>query len=238
MNKKSVLICIFVKTPGFSDIKTRLRLPKEYREKIFTLSALSTAYEINLLHMNFSKLKATWHISESSKDAANYWPLFDKERWFTSNQLGSSLGNRLAFAYNHYLKSYEYVFMIAADSPLITNKDIEYGIESLTQADFFLGPATDGGFYMFGGKKKICNDLWQVTPYSSVDTFNTLKKELMNVGKLAIGKPIGDMDFISDINPTVNGLKKRKSLNVFTKELVQTLELVDTSLKDGSWENL
>lgn len=71
-------------------------------------------------------------------------------------QTGSSLGRRLANAFNvAFDQGYAYVMAIDGDSPTLPVTYLERGLECLTEptVDVVLGPAVDGGYYGIGLKE-------------------------------------------------------------------------------------
>lgn len=70
----------------------------------------------------------------------------------TAMQTGSGLGDRLSMALSErfFFHRTEKIVVIGADDPTITRTLIEHAFALLDSCEYVLGPATDGGYYLFG----------------------------------------------------------------------------------------
>jgi rSAM/selenodomain-associated transferase 1 len=70
-------------------------------------------------------------------------------------QEGRDLGERMAHA---FARSFELgmdkVVLIGTDCPTIQSQHLNQAFEALTDSDLVLGPATDGGYYLIGMKRR------------------------------------------------------------------------------------
>ena len=70
-------------------------------------------------------------------------------------QEGQDLGERMAFA---FARSFEVgmdkVVLIGTDCPTLQSQHLNEAFEALTDSDLVLGPATDGGYYLIGMKRR------------------------------------------------------------------------------------
>lgn len=80
--------------------------------------------------------------------------IFPNNRYKKYTQCSGDLGIRMDYAFSIPFKNeYKQVVMIGADCYELTQHHIENAFSALTQHDFVLGPAADGGYYMIGMKK-------------------------------------------------------------------------------------
>jgi rSAM/selenodomain-associated transferase 1 len=70
-------------------------------------------------------------------------------------QEGHDLGERMA---NAFARSFELgmdkVVLIGTDCPTLQSQHLNQAFEALTNSDLVLGPATDGGYYLIGMKRR------------------------------------------------------------------------------------
>ena len=70
-------------------------------------------------------------------------------------QEGQDLGERMA---NAFARSFELgmekVVLIGTDCPTLQSNHLNEAFEALTHSDLVVGPATDGGYYLIGMKRK------------------------------------------------------------------------------------
>jgi rSAM/selenodomain-associated transferase 1 len=70
-------------------------------------------------------------------------------------QEGQDLGERMA---NAFARSFELgmdkVVLIGTDCPMLQSEHLIQAFEALTHSDLVLGPATDGGYYLIGMKRR------------------------------------------------------------------------------------
>jgi rSAM/selenodomain-associated transferase 1 len=70
-------------------------------------------------------------------------------------QDGQDLGERMAHAFARSFESgMEKVVLIGTDCPTLQPQHLNQAFEALTHSDLVLGPATDGGYYLIGMKRK------------------------------------------------------------------------------------
>lgn len=70
-------------------------------------------------------------------------------------QEGQDLGQRMAHAFARSFESgMDKVVLIGTDCPTLQSQHLNQAFEALTHSDLVLGPATDGGYYLIGMKRK------------------------------------------------------------------------------------
>ncbi|WP_107037560.1 TIGR04282 family arsenosugar biosynthesis glycosyltransferase [Brumimicrobium mesophilum] len=146
MNSNNALI-IMTKNPELGKCKTRLA---------------KTLGDEKALEIYIQLIDYTAEISKEIKaDKFIYSTdiLTDKGRWESSNtffsiQSQGDLGDRMNNAIQNVLGlGYEKVIVLGSDCAEINADDISNAFEQLSNEDFILGPALDGGYYLIGMKK-------------------------------------------------------------------------------------
>jgi rSAM/selenodomain-associated transferase 1 len=70
-------------------------------------------------------------------------------------QEGQDLGERMANAFARSFESgMEKVVLIGTDCPTLQSQHLNEAFEALSNSDLVLGPATDGGYYLIGMKRR------------------------------------------------------------------------------------
>lgn len=218
--KSTSAFAIFVKTPGFSEIKTRLAqsIGKESAEDFFKFSLAATEeYVLHALKDSQGKMSVYWAVCEEGAQLHPLWTNFP-----VIIQGNGSLGEKLYQVQNVLLKKHEYVFMIGADSPQLNFKILLQALTAKEHANHIIGQTEDGGFYLYGGNIAMDKEFWTSIHYSC----ETTSKELME--KAGASKFIEleknfDIDTIFDLKklanlPTQNLLPKQKAIVQWAKE--------------------
>ena len=117
-----------------------------------------------------------------------------------SDQQGSDLGERMAFAMSVALQIYEKVIIVGTDCPDINQEYINDAIIALDDADAVIGPASDGGYVLLG-LRKFSPDLFNNIEWSSDKVLAQTQKVLNDLSwsykELGI---MHDLDRPEDLN--------------------------------------
>ncbi len=188
-------LAIFVKTPGLSPVKTRLA------RGIGTASAIC-----------FHKLaaRATAEVVSASGDAIQpYWALAEDDPLAHANwtqfpcitQGSGNLGDRLHRVHAQLQARHGATLMIGTDIPQITPPLILAATDALVRShvNHVLGPANDGGFWLFGSKCEIGSGIWNAIPYSTPETAQALRDELADAGQIESLPTLTDIDTAADL---------------------------------------
>jgi rSAM/selenodomain-associated transferase 1 len=186
---RSAAIAIFVKTPGLSPVKTRLA-------KTLGSVAAESAYRLSV--------KA---IEQTVKtvDADSYFAVAEQAGLKNSLWQGleclqtgpGCLGQRQHHIYQTLLRRYQQVILIGSDSPQLTAIRLQQAIEALKTEQFVMGPARDGGYYLFAGKCQLSQTFWTNLSFSRADTCDNLLAALP--AKAHLLAPLTDLDTVEDI---------------------------------------
>ncbi len=199
--KKTAIAC-FVKTPGVSELKTRLAksIGREKAQEFHSLSCQTLARTLKKVRGQSDSFYPYWSVAEDKARSFDIWKDF-----FTLSQGGGELGQRLHYSYQTLRQIYQQVLFIGADSPQLSTEIIQKALLALNSHDFVLGPAQDGGYYLFGGKLKLEYEDWLSVPYSTEKTLSVFQSILEKKGSVALLGPLTDVD-------TIDELKKLKEI--------------------------
>jgi rSAM/selenodomain-associated transferase 1 len=186
----STAIAIFVKTPSLSPVKTRLaaeiggNAAKEfYRQSLKAIQETIKAVDII----------PYWAIAEENGLNDPLWQSFSCLHTGEGN-----LGERQHRIYEILLKEHDHVLLIGGDAPQLSKEILEQAINELLTNDFVIGPARDGGYYLFGGRLSTNQKSWISVPWSTSITRESLEETLSS-------KPI-HLPILTDVD-TKNNLE-------------------------------
>ena len=113
-------------------------------------------------------------------------------------QQGEDLGIRMLNAFQDgFSRGYEKIIIIGSDMYDLDQADLEDAFRALSQNDFVVGPAEDGGYYLLGMKKLkpelFTNKDWGTSTVLT-DTLTDLKDE-----KKVLLETRNDVDYYEDI---------------------------------------
>ncbi len=190
MNSKNLLL-IFTRNPELGKCKTRLAAT------VGGQAALDI-YNFLLNHTvqitkNLTTDKIVYYSEEIWKN--DIWDIntFDKKL-----QKGLDLGERMSNAFkNGFEQGYQKIIIIGSDMYDLSQEDIENAFLKLSDNDYVIGPAEDGGYYLLGmtkwNKNLFKNKEWGTQTVLN-DTLNTLKNE-----KKQLLETKNDVDYYEDI---------------------------------------
>ncbi|TSE07824.1 glycosyltransferase [Aquimarina algiphila] len=194
LKEKNALL-IFTRNPELGKCKTRLAAT------IGDQAALDI-YTFLLQHtVNITKnLDVTKEVHYSVKVREN--DLWDDSVYNKKQQTGYDLGIRMEHAFAEcFGEGFERVVIIGSDMYDLSQKDLELAFLELETHDYVLGPAEDGGYYLFGMKslnsQVFKNKNWG-TDTVLQDTLEDLKEN--NIKLLEVRNDIDYYDDIKDIS--------------------------------------
>ena len=187
-------IAIFVKTPGYSPLKTRLAatIGQSLAEEFHQLSAKAVEAVVRVASKR-TRAIPFWAVAEADAVSDPVWDEFP-----TISQGTGDLGTRLSHVNQILSTKYDYVIFLGADAPQLP---VDYLIQavnhlsSFTDRDqFVVGPASDGGFYLFGTQLCLSQETWLNIPYSESNTTEKLLKQIQNKGDVHLLPVLTDVD--------------------------------------------
>ena len=188
-------LAIFVKTPGFSPIKTRLAASIGTRAAI-EFHCLAARAVAEVAGAAGDGLQPCWAVAERAAMGDPLWQ--DLPRLWQGE---GSLGERLHQIYFTLQATHERVLLVGADAPQITPALLRRAVNVLESGNrpFALGDARDGGFWLFGGRESIARETWYGVRYSQADTAAQLRNALRIQGEVATLPTLNDVDAGQDL---------------------------------------
>lgn len=167
-------IAVFVKTPGLSSVKTRLAatIGHQLAEAFFHLARAANEAVLTQAIPHFAKqgieLSCYWAVGEQQ---GLQHPMWRSEVMQVMHTGDGGLGERMHHVYSTLLETHDFVMLMGIDSPQNSAGNLLGAAEFLCQPDSLLiGPALDGGFYLFGGNTPVSLERWAAVEYGRDDT--------------------------------------------------------------------
>ena len=197
-----IAIAAFVKTPELSPVKTRLArdLGSEGALAFYRMSYRSVESVLEASR-NTNRVEYRWHPHWAVAEEAGLasWVGFP-----TIWQGEGGLGERLATIYHLLWQGHDAVFFVGADCPQIDLPTLETAAAELAESPFVMGPARDGGFYLFGSRVPVSKEIFQNVKYSADDTRDALIDGLAPLGETALIHPLTDVDHQGDLRTVLD----------------------------------
>ena len=193
-------IAVFAKTIGLSPVKTRLfaRIGQEKAEAFYRLSIACVKEVLEKVAIENPDAFAHWVLAEEEAPMRTEWNSFPAF-WTGEGELGDRLSN----VSHQLLKNHDAVFLIGTDSPQMSPDRVLQIIEKLEAnpvCQHIVGPAIDGGFWLWGSREALPLEIWQRVPYSTSTTLETLLREVNDHGHhVIIDQELQDVDELKDL---------------------------------------
>ncbi|MGI9350763.1 MAG: TIGR04282 family arsenosugar biosynthesis glycosyltransferase [Rhizobiaceae bacterium] len=175
-------IAIFAKTAGLSPVKTRLAetVGRERAETFYQHSVASIENVVCEAVNSNPDFHPFWALAEAEAVELPQW------RNFPALWTGKGdLGERLANISEQLFKKHDAVIFIGTDSPQLTPRVFEFTHDFLQKCSYecLIGPATDGGFYLFGSASPLPRMTWETVTYSERSTLAELEEMIEQSGR-------------------------------------------------------
>ena len=219
-------IAVFAKTPGLSPVKTRLAagVGKADAEEFYRLS-ISAVTEIvtAACEQSNGRLVPYWALAEEEAIDLPVWGAF-RSLWTGDG----GLGQRLAQVFNRLFEDHDMVLLMGTDSPQLS-PDVILNACNLAEAKpgkCIIGPANDGGFYLFATTHPVESDIWTTVSYSVDTTFSQLSELLECHGSEVVQLESRiDVDDLQSLEILEDELRGRSSILLSAqKQLLNWLE--------------
>ena len=189
--RKSKALIIFIKNPLSGKVKTRIasQTSDDYALKVYKALLDHTRSVTESLEVT-RYLYYSEHIPESDD--------WDPLRYVKRTQSEGGLGIKMMEALKDALSDHEQVLIIGSDCIQINAHDIRAAFNKLDDYDTVLGPAIDGGYYLFG--TKTCNPVFlHDIPWSTeVVADKTLEAIISSGYSCHFTRPLSDIDYLED----------------------------------------
>lgn len=212
-------LAVWVKTPGVSPVKTRLAegIGAAAAEQFYRLATGAVAEVVRQAAERFGGIAPFWAVAEPGGQTA--WTGFP-----TVPQGTGGLGTRLSHVYDTLLARYPWVIFIGGDAPQVTPEALGEAARLAASGDWVLGPADDGGFYLFAGSRPLPRGLWENVPYSAADTGQLLADALRSLAPVRTLPPLFDVDTVAELRQLATVLRTQKALLPAQRALLHWME--------------
>lgn len=181
-------VAIFVKTPGLSPLKTRLAAGiGAQAAEAWYLRAADAVAEVAA---SVADLKPYFAVAEALGEARAFWHARAAEIDVPASAIGmleqgsGSLGQRMAHVHARLLERHRFALLLGADTPQVARAELAAARDWLDadEARLCLGPARDGGFWLFGSNRPIPLRAWLAPSYSTPQAAAQFQHALDGVG--------------------------------------------------------
>lgn len=230
-------VAVFVKTPGFSSVKTRLAQGIGETDAVsFHLASAGAVAEVMQEAATLTGMKPFFAVAERDALASFHWQALP-----TLDQGEGGLGERLHAVYSALQQAYGYAILLGADAPQLESGDLLAAARWLSDPQsprFSFGPAGDGGFWLFGGNRPLPQSVWLETPYSRKDTGGELLSRVSPQGEIQRLRGLNDADTEEDLRGILLELSRLEKPTPGQTGLADSLErfLRDRFTPDHSLE--
>ncbi|MCW0202075.1 TIGR04282 family arsenosugar biosynthesis glycosyltransferase [Rhodanobacter thiooxydans] len=195
-------LAIFVKTPGHSPLKTRLAAAIG-EDAALDFHRLASAAVAAVAKATRPLITPYWAVAEADDAAHAAWPDFP-----TIWQGEGGLGTRMHHVLETLLGRHDSVLLVGADVPQLTSGQLAQAAQALAEPPVacVLGPATDGGFWLFGANTPVPLATWQSVRYSRGDTCLALRKALPATENIVELPVLTDVDNADDLPRVLDAL--------------------------------
>ncbi|WP_299183094.1 TIGR04282 family arsenosugar biosynthesis glycosyltransferase [uncultured Aquimarina sp.] len=185
------LLMIFTRNPELGKCKTRLAAT------IGNQAALEV-YELLLDHtVTITKnLSVTKEVHYSTRIGQN--DIWDPTVYNKKQQEGKDLGVRMYNAFrNGFESGYTNIIIIGSDMYDLSEQDIENAFEALKNNEYVIGPAEDGGYYLFG-MKSLNSKVFQNKSWGTNTVLQNTLKDIQQTN-VKLLEERNDVDYYEDI---------------------------------------
>ena len=218
-------IAVFVKTPGLSQVKTRLaaKIGKESAEAFHLASTQSVVSVVQELSKS-ADVQGYYAVAEQAALNHDYWQDLPCV-W----QGEGGLGERMAHIYQALLAKHDFVLLVGADIPQMTCVELLVASAWLPhdeQARFVFAPSVDGGFWAFGGNFNIPHSIWTEVVYGNADTGAQFFNKIDKLGDIKTLASLRDVDEAHDLLPCRDALLNLAEPLPEQHELIRFLDVL------------
>jgi len=175
-------IAIFAKTPGLTPVKTRLAagIGQPAADEFYALCLNAVERSVQDFLAGRADWVGRWAVAEKAGVENPRWAALGARHTGEGD-----LGRRLWRIYEGLRFVHGRVLLIGTDSPQITPQRLAQAADLLQSTDFVLGPARDGGFWLFGGRRAVPKTVWDAPAYGGGEVTHDLTAAMADVGLAA-----------------------------------------------------
>lgn len=191
-------VAIFVKTPGHSALKTRLA------------ADTGEAFAVEWHRRAAAAVAAAAEAAARACDATVYWAVAEPAamrdgRWPDLPNLAQGeggLGARMGRVHAELVRRHGAGVLLGGDTPQLDPAVLAAALEWLGVAETArqsLGPARDGGFWLYGGNRATSLATWEAVTYSRPDTAERFQVAFADRGAWTLQPTLTDVDHTTDL---------------------------------------
>lgn len=227
----STALVIFVKTPGHSPVKTRLAasISSSAATDLYLRSVKALEETAELANRAEPSIHPLWAVAEQDALENSLWSRFER-----ISQGAGDLGDRLSSVHQRIAHRFRSWIFIGADSPQLPPSVLTRTAALLGNPDplIVIGPALDGGFYLFGSNLALDEGIWRDIEYSTETTLAQLLARLPKNIPITMLPLESDLDTIQDLWAIRKSLWKTTLITSSQRELFDAIS-AHTRVKKG-----
>lgn len=216
-------IAIFVKTPGYSPVKSRLAAERgrAYAEAWYLRAAAAVA-SVARTTAAAGHVSVYWAVAEPAAIESGAWSGLP-----VLGQGAGGLGERMARVHATLVTAHSAGVLVGADTPQLSSELLQEAIAWLRQPGprLILGPARDGGFWLFGANMAPPATLWEQVRYSAHETARDMRAAMASYGSWRILPELTDVDHANDL---AAALQEFQGLPTLQREQQQLIDWMRT----------
>ena len=232
-------LAIFVKTPGHSPVKTRLAADCGRACAVaWYLHAAAAVASVTRVALAMHDLVPYWAVAEPDAVGHGAWrdlPVLAQGE--------GGLGDRMARVHATLVAKHGAGVLIGADAPQLSAGMLGEAVAWLRQPGprLSLGPARDGGFWLFGANVAPPLEAWQRVRYSVPETARELRAAMAECGRWQTLPELTDVDRGSDLAATLQELEQLRVREPEQQRLIEWMratfpQLATSGPSDNLWQ--
>jgi len=224
-----VAIASFAKTIGYSEVKTRLAadMGKQNAEAFYRLSVAAVREVLEETRKQNQAVFPHWALADEEAVGLAEWNSFPAI-WTGDGGLGTRLSN----VSSELLRNHDAVVLIGTDSPQVSSNKLLQIIQIMVanpSVEQVAGPASDGGFWLWGMKKPLPLKIWESVAYSKDTTLTDLVNAVTAYGShVHLASKLQDVDVYADLTSLRDTLEHRSG--TLLPAQVKLLEWLNTKI--------
>lgn len=191
MAKADRALIIFIRNPELGKVKTRLAKGVGQQRAFDIYKALLAHTRETALQTD--SLRLLFYSQEVQNE--DEWP---NEAFTKLLQEGNDLGERMENAFKTALRLAAKAVIVGSDIAQIQPRILDNAFLALDEADYVLGPALDGGYYLLGMKQES-PALFRGMEWSTPSVYEHTAKRIAAAGyTYALVDTLSDIDYAED----------------------------------------
>jgi rSAM/selenodomain-associated transferase 1 len=185
-------LIIFVRHPELGKVKTRIG---DIAGAAFALEVYQRLLQhTHAITMELDMDKYVYYAGDLCEH-----DIWSNRRYHKARQEGTNLGTRMRQAFEAVFgKGYQRVCIIGSDCYELTTSLIVQAFEGLSETDFVIGPAKDGGYYLLGMRNGVKN-VFQHIEWSTDKVLQQTLAQISPPFQYTLLPQLADVDTLEDV---------------------------------------